>query len=94
MLSIYAITALAQIRLRRRLEKVAPERLTVKMWLFPWLSYAAIAAIVGVMGAMLLLPDRRPEVLSGLACVAVVLALFAAFRMGAASGKAREAEAG
>ena len=96
MLSIYVITAMAQISLRFRLEKTAPERLTVKMWLFPWLSYGAVAAIVAVLGAMLLLPDRRPEVLSGLVCVAVVLGLYAVFRLGRSRPAARvsEVEAG
>ncbi len=81
MLVIYLITALAQIRLRFRLERTAPERLGVKMWLFPWASYAAVAAMVTVLGAMMLIPGRRTEVVSGLACLAIVLALYAAFRL-------------
>lgn len=81
MLVIYLITALAQIRLRFRLERTAPERLGVKMWLFPWASYAAVAAMVTVLGAMMLIPGRRTEVVSGVACLAIVLALYAAFRL-------------
>ena len=45
MLFIYLFIAFAQIKNRRRLEKTNPELLQVKMWLFPWASYAAIAAI-------------------------------------------------
>jgi L-asparagine transporter-like permease len=82
MIVIYIITALAQISLRRRFEKTAPERLAFKVWLFPWLSWAAVAAMVGVLAAMLLIPDRRSEVLSGLICLAAALALYAAFRLG------------
>jgi L-asparagine transporter-like permease len=82
MLVIYLITALAQISLRFRLERTAPERLAVKMWLFPWLSYSAVAAMVAVLAAMMLIPGRRVEVLSGLACLGAVLALYAMFRLG------------
>jgi L-asparagine transporter-like permease len=85
MLIIYLITALAQISLRRRLEKSAPERLTIKVWLFPWLSYAAVASMAGVLAAMMLIPGRRTEVVSGLVCVAVALVFFAVFRMGRGS---------
>jgi len=82
MIVIYIITALAQISLRRRFEKTAPERLQFKVWLFPWLSYAAVAAMVGVLAAMLIIPERRSEVLSGLICLVVALALYAVFRLG------------
>lgn len=82
MLLIYLITALAQIRLRRALERTDPDRLKVKVWLFPWLSYAAVAAMAGVLGAMLLIPDHRAEVICGLVCLAVALMLYAAFRLG------------
>ena len=82
MLVIYIITALAHIRLRRRMEKTEPERLKFKVWLFPWLSYATVGGMAGVLFAMLLIPDRREEVLSGLVCLAAALAAFAAFRLG------------
>ncbi len=82
MLVIYIITALAQISLRRRLETSEPERLKLKVWLFPWLSGFAVLAMVSVLVAMLMLPARRSEVVSGLICLAVALALYAAFRLG------------
>jgi len=82
MLVIYLITALAHIRLRHRLEKTEPERLTFKVWLFPWLSYATVAAMAGVLFAMLLIADRREEVLSGVVCLAAALAAYAALRLG------------
>ena len=86
MLVIYLITALAHIRLRHRLEKTAPERLTFKVWLFPWLSYATVAAMAGVLFAMLLIADHRSEVLSGVVCLAAALAAYAMFRLGRDGG--------
>jgi len=82
MLIVYLITALAQIRLRRHLETTAPERLGVRMWLFPASSYITVAAMVAVLVAMIITPARAIEAWSSLVVVAVVLALYAAFRMG------------
>ncbi len=80
MLLIYILTALAHIRLRHRLERTAPDRLRLRVWLFPWLSYATVAVMIGVLCAMLLIPARRPEVMSGLVSLAGVLALYGVFR--------------
>ncbi len=45
-LFVYLLIALSQIVLRRR---TPPERLRVKMWLFPGLSVLTVAAIVGIL---------------------------------------------
>ena len=82
LLMVYLITALAHVSLRHRLEKTAPERLQFKVWLFPWLSYGTVAAMVGVLAAMLLITERREEVVSGVAVLAVVVALYGIFRFG------------
>ena len=82
MLVIYLITALAHIRLRNRLDGTDPSRLTVKVWFYPWLSWGVVGAMVSVIVAMLLIPARRPEMLSGVISLAVALGLYAAFRLG------------
>lgn len=85
-LFIYMIVAFAEIRMRRRLE-ASGERLRLKMWLFPGLSYAVIAGIGGVLILMAVIPDQRTQLaLSGLS-VAVVLAVFLLRRP--ARGRAR-----
>jgi gamma-aminobutyrate permease len=76
MLVIYLMIAWAQIALRRTMEASAPERLTIKMWLFPWLSYAVIASILGVLVAMLFTPALAIQLYASLFGVAVVLALY------------------
>ena len=57
----YLLIAAAELRMRRRLEAEAPERLKLRMWLFPWLTYAAIAAMVAVIASMAFVDDVRPQ---------------------------------
>jgi L-asparagine transporter-like permease len=49
---IYIATSLSQIILRKRRELAGAPKPLVNMWLFPWLSYATIAAMVAVLIAM------------------------------------------
>ena len=74
MLMIYLITALAQIRLRRRLEHDDPGRLTIRMWLFPWASWAVVFAILAVLAAMAFTPGLLSQLYASLACLAVISA--------------------
>ncbi|UMY63245.1 amino acid permease [Pseudomonas sp. LS.1a] len=74
MLFVYLAIAIAQVRLRRQLEREAPQRLTLRMWLFPGLSYAVIAAIVGVLVAMAFQEGLRTQLLASLVSLAVVSA--------------------
>ncbi len=71
MLMIYLLTALAQIRLRRRLEREDPARLTIRMWLFPWASWAVVFAIVAVLTAMAFTAGLASQLYASLACLAV-----------------------
>ena len=69
----YVLIAVAELRMRRRLEAEAPERLKLRMWLFPWLTYAAIAAMVAVIVAMALVDDVRSQLIPSFISLAVVL---------------------
>ncbi|MGW1838604.1 amino acid permease [Streptomyces sp. NPDC002067] len=72
-LFVYLAIAFAQVRMRRRLEREDPARLTLRMWLFPWLSWLTIAAMTAVIAAMAVLPDSRSQFWLSLVTVAVVL---------------------
>jgi GABA permease len=75
-LFVYIIIAFAQIRQRRRLE-AASVSLPLKMWLFPWLSYAVILAMGGVLVLLALMPQERATLtLSVLSVVVVFGALY------------------
>lgn len=69
----YLSIALAQVRLRKRLQREDPAALRLKMWLFPWLSYATIALMVGVIAAMALLPASRSQFWLSAITLAVIL---------------------
>ncbi|ONF73810.1 amino acid permease [Amycolatopsis keratiniphila] len=72
-LFVYLAIALAQVRLRRRLEREDPDKLTLKMWLFPWLSYATIALMAAVILAMALLPSTRSQFWLSAVTLALIL---------------------
>lgn len=91
MVVIYLLTAAAQLRLRSRLEREAPERLKVRMWLHPFGSLVAIAGMIAVLLAMALTPALASQFYAGAFTVGVVAVLFAALRRrgaGAADGSA------
>jgi L-asparagine transporter-like permease len=72
MIVIYLLACFAHLRLRRRLERTSPERLVIKVWLFPWLSWLTIAAMLGVLVAMVFTPTLTAELEASLVAVAVV----------------------
>jgi GABA permease len=75
-LFVYLLICVSQLVLRRRLEREEPERLEVRMWLFPYLTYFTIAAIVVVIGSMAFVGDVRSQLWLGLLSVGVVLAAY------------------
>jgi GABA permease len=76
-LFVYLLIAISQLVLRRRLEREDPERLQVRMWAYPYLTWFAIAAIAVVIGSMATVEDVRSQLWLGLLSVAVVLAAYA-----------------
>ncbi|WP_179405220.1 GABA permease [Burkholderia guangdongensis] len=83
-LLVYLVIAVSQLLLRRRLRN-SGTALEFRMWLYPWLTWAVIAFIVGALGFMLTLPDHRDEVLATAALTAVTVAL------GVLNGRRKEA---
>jgi GABA permease len=85
-LFVYLLIAVSELVLRRRLEREAPERLQVRMWGYPYLTWFAIAAIVVVIGSMATVEEVRSQLWLGLLSVAVVLV---AYRVRRAVGERR-----
>jgi GABA permease len=69
----YLLIAISELVMRRRLEREAPERLRLKMWLYPWLTYLSIAAMAAVLVAMAVIPGQRPLLIASLVSLGVIL---------------------
>ena len=76
MLVIYLLVALAQIRQRRVHEQIGTP-LPIRMWLYPWLSYAAVSSIALVLASMLFRSAERAQLLGSALSVAAVLLAYA-----------------
>ncbi len=74
-LFIYMLVACGEIRLRQRLE-ARGEVLQLRMWLFPWLSYAVIAGIALVLASMAFTPGQGVQLALSTASVIVTVAAF------------------
>ena len=63
-LVVWILIAVSQLRLRRRLEIEAPEKLVVRMWAYPYLTWVALAGMAAVFVLMAREPDTRVQLLS------------------------------
>jgi aromatic amino acid permease len=73
LLFVWGLIAVSQLKLRRRIEREMPEKLTLKMWAFPYLTWAALAAMGVVLVLMLLDGTARPQLLWSAGATALVL---------------------
>ena len=73
MIIIYLMACFAHLRLRKQMERTSPERLTIRVWLFPWLTYVTIAAMIGVLVAMAL-TDQSEFLASAIVTVIAAIA--------------------
>lgn len=88
MLMIYFMVALSQIRLRRAREAQGLPPAPVRMWLFPWASYAAAAGTLVLLAAMGAMAELRSQLVASLAVGALVaLAYLAVRRRGARAAR-------
>ncbi|MCW0134200.1 GABA permease, partial [Burkholderia pseudomallei] len=72
-LLVYLVIAISQLRMRRILD-VSGANLTLRMWMFPWLTWAVIVFICGTLTVMLVSEDHRMEVGATAVLALIVLA--------------------
>ncbi len=77
---IYLAIAVSQVRVRRQGELAGKPPSALPMWLFPWLSYLAIAGMIAVLIAMAFTPSHQTEFWTSVVSVLVALAAYAVFR--------------
>jgi GABA permease len=73
---VYVMIAISQLRLRARLERDAPGRLRVRMWGYPYLTYFAIAGMLGIVLAMAFIPVQRTPLIFGVISLLILLFAF------------------
>ncbi|WP_129262958.1 amino acid permease [Streptomyces sp. M3] len=73
LLFVWGLIAASQLRLRRRLEREAPDALALRMWCFPYLTWVTLAGLLAVLLLMLTDDAARPQVLWSAAATALVL---------------------
>lgn len=79
LLVVWVLIVVAQLRLRPRLEAQARERgerLALRMWGYPWLTWATLAALAGLVVLMLADGTARGQLLSTAGLVAVVVGIY------------------
>jgi GABA permease len=74
-LFVWLVICFSQLRMRRIIEREMPERHTVRMWLYPYLTYATIALILFVIGYMFYDHDGRQQMVMSVVVGVLVLAL-------------------
>lgn len=73
-LFVWLVIAVSQLILRRRMGAAAKD-LALKMWLFPYLTWASIISIVALVVGMLVIDSTRESLLLSCALAAIVVAL-------------------
>nr|WP_229898948.1 amino acid permease [Streptomyces hiroshimensis] len=75
-LFVWLVICFTQLKMRGIILREMPEKLTVKMWLFPYLTWATIGMITFVLGYMLYTGgDNRETVLASVLVGVIVVAL-------------------
>jgi GABA permease len=77
---IYLAIAVSQVRVRRQAEHEGKPPSALPMWLFPWLSYLAVAGMLAVLIAMAMTPSHGAEFWTSAVSVAVALAAYGIVR--------------
>lgn len=78
-LLVYLVVAFSHLRMRRKFERENPEALQIRMWLFPYLTYATILAISGIYIAMIFIESLRVQALLTLLIAGITVASYFLF---------------
>ena len=73
---VYILTALSQIVLRFRHRREHRPQPSIRMWAFPWLSYATVIALLAVLAAMAFTPSLASQLYVSLLPLSVAVAAY------------------
>jgi GABA permease len=74
-LFVWLVICFSQLRMRGIILRESPERLVVRMWLFPYLTWATIGVISFVLVYMLTDPTGRDQIIFSVLTAALVVAI-------------------
>ncbi|MEU0602961.1 amino acid permease [Streptomyces sp. NPDC006393] len=74
-LFVWLVICFTQLRMRRIILQENPDRLVVRMWLFPYLTWVTIAVITFVLLYMLTEPSAREQLIFSALVAALVIAI-------------------
>jgi L-asparagine transporter-like permease len=80
MVFVYMMVAMAQIRLRRERERTGAPQPAIRMWLFPWGSYAAIFGMLAILVAMALTQSQAKDLYVSLITLIVACGVYLVVR--------------
>ena len=86
---IYLLTAASQIRLRFKRQREGHPEPAIRMWAFPWLSYATCAGLLAVLAAMALTPDMASQLYASLVALAIAVGTYLLLRRQRLTGAQR-----
>jgi GABA permease len=75
-LLVYLAIAISHLRMRRKYEKENPEALKLKMWLFPYLTYATILSIIVILISMAFIDSMRSQLFLTMLITVLVIASY------------------
>ncbi len=78
-LLVYLVIAVSQLRMRQKLERENSTALKIKMWLFPYLTYFTILALLVILASMLFIESMISQLLLTLLITAVVIVYYFVF---------------
>ncbi|WP_051331165.1 amino acid permease [Aneurinibacillus terranovensis] len=76
MLLVYLVITFTHLRMRKRLERENPEALVIRMWMFPYLTYITIVALMGILISMAFMGSTRSQVFLTLVITVLILGSF------------------
>ncbi|MEU5207751.1 amino acid permease [Streptomyces sp. NPDC020742] len=91
LLFVWGLIAVSQLRLRPRIEREAPAKLVLRMWAFPYLTWAALVAMAAVIVLMLTDDGARPQLLWSAGATGAVLLVAGVRELRARRGRTADA---
>src|SRR3712207_4485328 len=79
-LFVYLLIAVSELILRRRFEREDPERLTLRMWAYPFVTVLTIVVFVAIIASMGVIEETRIQLVLSLLTAAAVVAAYFLFR--------------